>query len=254
MKAASQLRALVAVLLVAAAGSAFTQDSGPRVVASTSWTAAFARAAGASSVTVIAPFELRHPPEYEIKPSDLLAVSGAALVVHSGYERFATRLAETADAAGVGLHQVWTDNVPATFVAEARKLAGALGTVPAFEAWEPGFLAMSEAMRDRVRAAWPDRRAAVHRYLAEYAKWLGFEVVAVFGPGEPSPALLLELARAKPALIIDNVHNPSGEAASLALEAPRVVLRNFPAPGSDGSIESVFAANEAAFLAAAAGR
>ena len=72
-------------LLVAALPA---QNAAPfRVVASTSWTAAFARAAGATDIVTIAPMELRHPPEYEIKPSDLAAVAAARFLVHSGYER-----------------------------------------------------------------------------------------------------------------------------------------------------------------------
>jgi len=59
------------------------------VIASTSWVQAFAIAAGAKNVVTIAPFELQHPPEYEIKPSDLLAVQHASLIVYSGYEKFA---------------------------------------------------------------------------------------------------------------------------------------------------------------------
>ena len=246
-----QQRILAAAALALAGLLAFAQPAeGPKVVASTSWTAAFARAAGAGEIVTIAPLELRHPPEYELKPSDLAAVAGARFLVHSGYERFAKRLAETAGAEGLAVLAVYTDNLPSKFKAEARKLALAFGTLPAYEDWEKGFDAQAEAMRARVAAAYPVKRAVVHKYLATYAEWLGFEVVGTFGPGEGSPASLLELAKAEPVLVIDNSHNVSGKAVAEATGAPRVELINFPGRDGTRSIEDVFAYNELLLVAA----
>ncbi len=90
-------------------------DAG-RVIASTSWVAAIARAAGATDIVTIAPFDLQHPPEHELKPSDLMKVSGAKFLVYSGYERFAKRLAETADTDGNTVAKVYTDNIPSTLI------------------------------------------------------------------------------------------------------------------------------------------
>lgn len=222
-----------------------------RVIASTSWVAAFARAAGATDIVTIAPMELRHPPEYEIKPSDLMAVAGAKFLVHSGYERFAKRLAETAGAEGLSIAQVYTDNIPETFKAEARKLAVLFGTVPAFEAWAASFDTRTEAMQAHVMAAFPDKRVVAHAFLKTYAQWLGFDVVGTFGPGEPSPAVLLELTKARPVLIMDNYHNPSGASIASATGAPLVTLINFPGKDGTKTIEDVFALNERTFLAAA---
>ncbi len=222
-----------------------------RVIASTSWTAAMARAAGATDITTIAPFDLQHPPEYELKPSDLLAVSGAKFLVYSGYERFAKRLAETASTDGLTVASVYTDNIPETFKREAKKLAELFGTMPAYEAWAASFDFMTEGMRARVPAAYPVKRVVVHQYLKTYAQWLGFEVVGVFGPGESSPAHLLELVKASPALVIDNYHNPSGKSIAEALSIPQVTLINFPGKDGTKTIEDVFAYNERSFLAAA---
>lgn len=41
------------------------------VVASSSWTGAIAEAAGADEVRVLAPFELKHPPEYDYRRAKL---------------------------------------------------------------------------------------------------------------------------------------------------------------------------------------
>lgn len=222
-----------------------------RVVASTSWTAAFAKAAGATDIVTIAPLELKHPPEYEIKPSDLAAVAGAQFLVHSGYERFAKRLAETAGIDGLTIVQVYTDNIPATFKSEARKLAVLFGTLPAYESWAARFDTLTTSMKTAVSEAFPDKRVVTHAYLKTYAQWLGLDVVGTFGPGEPSPAVLLELSKARPALIIDNYHNPSGSSIVAATGAPLVTLINFPGKDGTRTIEDVFALNQASFLAAA---
>jgi len=247
-----KFRNLIASFIIASAGiSISAQTAAPfKVIASTSWTAAFARAAGARDVVTIAPMELKPPPEYEIKPSDLTAVAGAQFLVHSGYERFAKRLAETAENDGLKIMQVYTDNLPVTFKSEARKLAAAFGTISAFEAWAVSFDRLTESMKAKVMAVYPNRKAAVHKYLKTYAEWLGFEIVGTFGPGEPSPAVLLEILGAKPAIVIDNYHNISGKALIEALGVPYVALVNFPGKDGTKTIEDVFALNEKSFIAA----
>lgn len=220
------------------------------VVASTSWTAAIARAAGAHVVTIIAPAELKHPPEYEIKPSDLEAVRGGRLVVLAGYEKFAKRLVETSGTQGTTSLALVTTNVPAVLKAQAQKVAEALGTQAAYARWAEGFDRFAADSRARVLGAYPDKRAVVQAQMKAYAEWLGFEVVGVFGPGELSPAVVLDLVKLKPALVLDNYHNPSGPAVSEALKVAYVQLINFP--GKDGSVtlEDVFTLNERLLVAA----
>ena len=237
---------LILSLLFFYAGAASTLSQS--VVASTSWTAAIARAAGAADITVIAPLELKHPPEYEIKPSDLDAVSWASLVVYGGYEKFAKRLVETSGGAGTAELKLNTDNVPAVLIAEAKKVAEQIGTVEPYQKWAAAFDPFAEAVRARVNAAFPDKRAAVQRMLKTYAEWLGFEVVGTFGPGEPSPAVVLQLIRQKPAIVIDNFHNPSGKPIAESLKVPIVELINFPGKDGTKSIEDVFVYNERQFL------
>ena len=82
------------------------------VLASTTWVAALAEAAGAQNVRILAPAKLRHPPEYELKPSDLALVSKADYVLYAGWERFAEKLTETVGSAGVRLVRVNAENNP----------------------------------------------------------------------------------------------------------------------------------------------
>jgi zinc transport system substrate-binding protein len=233
----------IGMLMAALSSSAGAQakQSVPTVLASTSWTAAIARAAGASDAASVAPADIRHPPEYELKPSDLLKARDADVIVYAGYEKFAQRLSETAAANGRRSLRLVTDNRPDSLIAESAKLAELLGTKPAQAAWAEGFRAYAEAVRERVRAAWPKRRAAVQTSLKAWMEWMGFEVVGVFGPGEPSPAQMLELLKAKPDIVIDNYHNPSGAVLAESLKAPYAVLINFPGKDGSSSLEDVYA-------------
>jgi len=218
------------------------------VIASTSWVQAFALAAGAKNVITIAPFELQHPPEYEIKPSDLLSVRHASLLVYSGYEKFAKKLAETAQNDKLKIVSVYTDNVPSTIIAESKKIAEALGTTDAQAAWTQSFLAFTDSLRAEVAAKLPDKRVVVQAYMKTFAQWLGLEVVGTFGPGEPSPAVVLDLIKKQPALVLDNYHNTSGKALAESLKVPYVVLINFPGKDGTRTIEDVFRYNVNAIL------
>jgi hypothetical protein len=63
------------VSIAAAGGKAETAPPPQEaaIIASTSWVAAIADAAGAQNIRILAPVKLCHPPEYELKPSDLEA-------------------------------------------------------------------------------------------------------------------------------------------------------------------------------------
>ena len=57
----------------------------PKVVVSTTWVGAIAKMAGATDITVIAPSNIQHPPDYDPKASDLAALSDADYVVLAGF-------------------------------------------------------------------------------------------------------------------------------------------------------------------------
>jgi ABC-type Zn uptake system ZnuABC Zn-binding protein ZnuA len=94
---------------------------GKVVLASTFWVAAIAKAAGAENVRILAPLDLRHPPEYELKPSDLAAASKADIIIYAGWEQFTKKLADTAGSAGIQTITGTTSNAPAEFRVEAAK-------------------------------------------------------------------------------------------------------------------------------------
>jgi len=92
--------ALVAVLMVAACGSASPPPAGPSVVASTDVYGAVASAVGGdtAAVTSLIRSADADPHEYEPTPADTLAVSRATVFVANGggYDDFATKLYDAA--------------------------------------------------------------------------------------------------------------------------------------------------------------
>ncbi|MDR2484819.1 MAG: ABC transporter substrate-binding protein [Treponema sp.] len=229
-----------------------TQDTQEKtVIASTSWVAAIARAGGARNVRILAPVDLRHPPEYELKPSDLTAVGKADLIIYAGWEMFAQKLAETAGGAQVQIITVNTANTPDALKAEARKVAEILGTMEAFEAWAKTFDPFAEDLRREILAAYPGPRAVVQRMQTPFAQWLGFEIAGEYGPAEPSPAVILELVRTGPALVIDNYHGPSGFPIAEAADAPYAELLNFPGKDGTETLEDLFRYNARVLINAA---
>ena len=84
-----------------------------KVVASTSWAAAFADIAGADEVESIAPVNLRHPPEYEITVSDVQKISESEVFIYAGFERMMKTLGSKVENKGTSI-QITLDNSLAT--------------------------------------------------------------------------------------------------------------------------------------------
>lgn len=239
---AAALTAVAAEATEAAEAAGLTPET-VEVVASTSWTAAIARAAGATRVTVLAPAELRHPPEYDFRASDIAKVAGSAIVVWGGYEPFIQRLIQAAEVPEERVVQVSTVNTPDNLMAQSRLLSERLGTIEAQQAWEKEFERFAADLRSQAGAAGAgETRVLVHFHQQGLAEWLGYNVVGVFGPDELSPARVVELTQLKPDLIMDNYHNPQAQAVQEITGCRRVELRNFPETETD-TIEALLLDN-----------
>lgn len=248
---------LVYLVLAAAlaGGLAFWQApplpaEGKPVVASTSWTAAFAVAAGADNVAVLAPLELQHPPEYELKPGDIIRVQEAGIVVYAGYERFAQKLAETAGGGKVQAIKINTVNTPPVIKEETRKLAGALGTQDRQAKWEAEFDKLAAEVQQSVQGRLGAKKVVVNKMIRPFVEWLGFEVVGEFGPGEPSPQLIAEMVSRRPDMVVDVYHTQVGKPAAEGAKVPYAALLNFPGKDGTKTLEDVFRYNQDVLLSA----
>lgn len=235
---------LATVLSFGAACAASGGAAGPYVLASTSWTAAIARAAGAAHVDVLAEFDLRHPPERDFRPSDVSRAAAADVVLWAGYEGFVRQLLAAAEIPAGRVVQIRTENTPAHLVAVTRELAALWGTQEAQATWEEEFLALTRRMEAAAaeKGTGSVRVVAVDR-LASFVRWLGYDVVATFSFAELTPARLFELQQLRPDLVIDVWHNPTAEALAAAAGVPYILLLNFPGYAGTRSLADVFVYN-----------
>lgn len=230
------MRKFVTLLLLLMCAGAPAQDSAV-VLASTSWVAAMALAAGADQVGVIAPAGLVHPADYDPKPTDLLALSRATLVLVGGYEAFVPRLRQALYSQAKML-TVNTVHDPQVLRQELAIIATALGTTGKAEAfadiYQRAWLAGTLRLRPRVRQRNPV--VVVQRFMAPWAQLLGVKPVATFGPEPLSPQELRRLQALAPTLIIDNAHATPATALAELTGASTAVLVNFPQAG-DGLLD-----------------
>ena len=242
-----------ALVLLGLGGSLGAQGKQLRIVATTSWTAALATAAGAKDVLTIAPSDLRHPAEYDMKPSDVAALSGVDLIVSTGFEVMAKRLAEAAGSRNVRILQVDADYSLATLRRSILAIAAVTGTEAqaraSIAALEDFMASWKADLRARGLAGAP---VIVHVFQQPLAQELGFTVAAVFGPAPLEAAQISRLSALKVALVIDNWH---GEVAGPLREtmpgARFASLINFPGPDGTATLLDVLADNRKRLAAAA---
>lgn len=221
-------------------------ESTPTVVASTSWTAAFALLAGADEVAVLAPYELSHPPEYELRPSDLRRVDEADLVIYAGYETMVERLAQAAGASEVPTLRIATVHSLPTITASVTAIAEAIGTEDRAAVRLAEVRSFLDAWRDDVaERALTDRPVIAHVHQRALAEELGMNVVGVFGPVPLEARQIDQLSRLEPVLIIDNGHNPVAAPLTETTNAVTVVWYNFPGRDGTRSLLDVFRLNRA---------
>lgn len=218
--------------------SGWCAESKVVVVASTSWTGAIARAAGADEVRVLAPFELKHPPEYDYRPTDIAKLGEATGVVYAGYEPFMKKLIEAAGYPEAKTFKVMTINEPGNLKQQAKTLAEKLGTLKQEAIWEEEFDEITaEIIRQAEIKQIGKLRVLVQQHQQPFVKWLGFQIVGVFSAGELTPAKVMEYANLKPDLVIDNFHNPQGKPIVEVTKCKYVELINFPSVKEPGLIE-----------------
>ncbi|MBO4161300.1 metal ABC transporter solute-binding protein, Zn/Mn family [Micromonospora antibiotica] len=231
----------------APASSATPVAKGPKVVASTSWVGALAKAAGATDITVVAPANVQHPPDYDPKPSDLAAVAGADYILYAEFDGFAARLKDAAGSAGK-LVTVQLENTPGKITSEVSRLAGLFGTGDAATTWNSAFTTEYAKLSAQAKAALPNPAptAVSHLFMAYWGDFAGISVVGTYGPQPVTPSQLAELTAKKPTLVLANAHLPGANPDIPG--ATRVDVVNYP--GTDLDLLGVFKTNTERLTAA----
>jgi zinc transport system permease protein len=213
-----------------------------RVVASTSLTGAIAKAAGAKEVRVIVSSEMRHPSEYDLKPSDLLKFEGAKVVVYGGYERMVPKLLEASKNKNILAIQINTDTAPENLISQARKISEILKTEKEEKAWEERFIGRLKELQKKI-SPYSGKRAVVHRFAQPFAQWAGLQVVQLFSPGELTPKVIGDSIAKHPDLVVDIYHAPVAQAIAENAKCKYVQVINFPGAGNTQSLEDLFEYN-----------
>lgn len=211
---------------------------GPHIVASTSWVGAILEAAGARQVQVLAPVELRHPPEYDFSPQDIIDASQADLFFWAGYEGFVKNLVRAAQVGENRLIRVNTNNAPDQLAESVRQVAQVLDTTESFERWKLELDALDATMRKQAqKQEVGGMKAVVQFHHQALARYLGYDVAYVFGPQELTLNDIKAIEEIDPKVIIDNWHSVQGS----SFKAPGrtyVQLVNFPGPfGTKGILD-----------------
>ena len=209
------------------------------VVASTSLTGAFARAAGAAEVRILTPADVKHPPEYELRPSDLAELEGADVVVYAGYERMVQKLVETSTSRKLPAIRVDTTTSPAIFVSQVRMIAAVLHTERKEQAWEKEFLERVAALKARL-APYSEKKAVVHLHALPFAKWAGLSVVQVVAPGELSPKAVADAVARHPDIVVDIRHMPVARVIAENAQCRYAQLINFPGIEKTATLGDIF--------------
>lgn len=199
-----------------------------KIVASTSWTAAFADLAGADSVEAIAPVSLRHPPEYEVTVSDIQKIASSKIFIYAGFERMMKTLGDSVE--NVKMMRIHCNNSIENVTAESMKIAEILGTQKKCEKRVAEYKnAILDAKKQLEKSGLADAKVFCNVNQIYLAKDLGFEIAETFGPGQVTSEQIIKASKEKYAFIIDNVHNPVGKPlAEVSPDSRYIVWRNFP--------------------------
>lgn len=250
MKIFSQRRMVILMGLIVGLGIfklpmvAMAQEA---VVASTSLAGAIAKAAGIKEVRVIVSSEIRHPPEYDLKPSDLLIFEGAKVVIYGGYERMVSKLIETSKNKNILTIQINTETSPENLISQARKLSEILKTEKEEKNWEENFLEKLKELQKKVNP-FSGKRAVVHRFAQPFAQWAGLQIVQIISPGELTPKVIGEAVAKNPELVVDIYHFPVAPVIAENAKCKYIQVINFPGVGNTKTLEDIFEYNTTQLL------
>jgi hypothetical protein len=247
-------RSIVTLLCILLALTLFAQgakdDAPSPVVASTSWTAAFADLAGIDAVPFIAPATLAHPPEYEITVSDVVKINRADYFVYAGYERMMQSMGDAIARDGAQMVQIHTDNSVENVQAQAKALAAIFKTEEESERRVAAYIATVERGKEAAAERGLNTlKVYCHEMQTYLARDLGLEIGGTFGPGPISAAHINEVAKGGYDIIIDNIHNPIASPLVEVSPSSRLVIwRNFPEDGGPDSLRRMVESNINALL------
>lgn len=239
----SLIFSLVVVFVFAGCAEPAKMDS--MVVTTNTWTAAFAKAAGATNIVVLAPFEMQHPSEYELRAVDIPVVTHAKLVVFGGYETMVGRLQSGMGLKKEVLLRIDTDYSMVTIEKSVMEIAQRLGTEKtALQNLDSIRHALAEAKAGMEQSGMNLTPVLVNFFQQSIVRELGFHIAGVFGPAALEAGDIGKMSKPESGLIVDNEHNPVGIPLSKIKPGVKYVqLLNFPGRHQTVTLQDVISYN-----------
>lgn len=231
-----QFRFVLLLLIVGVVSPLVAKDK-IKVLATNSWTAAFVKMAGGEAEQ-LAPSSMTHPPEYELKPSDVQKIRDADLLVYAGYEVLMKTVFDRFDKSEDQLIKINTSYSPVILERSVLAIAEKLGTVDIAKRNISEYKKEIVSARKRLKAArLLGASVIVHFHQKPLAEILGFKILGVYGPQPFEVKQIRKFGKMKPKLIIDNAHNPMADPLERILKLDAIELVNFPEfPNPDGTV------------------
>lgn len=219
------------------------------ILTTTSWTASFVEAASPHlrgfKIVTLAGGDLRHPPEYELKPSDVVLLGNCSYFVFAGYEAMIPKIKQGSLRVGGTQVQIQTVNTPKIIRESVQKLARIFGTEREAETNIQRIEQFyAEWKREMETSGLGGAPVVCHAFLAPIAQELGLNIVGTYGPAPLEAVKIAELAGKKPRFILDNWHTDAGKPLIQALPGtPVVSFINFPGKEGTKSLIDVLSYN-----------
>lgn len=197
------------------------------------------------------------PAHYDVRPSDIMAIRKASLIIQHGVEPWLDGLikaAEDTKAKRIRLKGPW--NVPEGGIEKIKGIAQALVEISPqngdyFRKNAESLQADVEKLAQELKQAAENAKVGETNVITmewqrEFVEWLGFHVVATYPPPErismkQAAELMTKGKEVGVAMVIDNLQSGTDFGARLAYElgAVHVVLTNFPGalPGTKGYLQ-----------------
>ncbi len=250
-KALLSVTVLLLVSVLCMSYSKPTKMVKPAYVASTSWVAAIAELAGIDNVATIAPANLKHPPEYEITPEDIVKVSQAELFMQAGYEAMMKTISNATEVDKDKIVKVRTTNSLENLGNMVTMLSEKAGTQAEAEKRFSEYKKLIEWGRAQIAEKGLDKLTVyVHKDQIPLATDLGLNIAGTFGSAPLTSDQLALAAEKKFDIIIDNLHNSIAEPAkAVSPNSTIIVWRNFPDHTGDSALYNLVKANIELLLA-----
>lgn len=212
-----------------------------KILASSSWTAAYVYAAGIDDVDILAPVDMIHPSEYELNLNDFKRINDADFIVYGGYEVAFKELMKNNSVNKNKFIKINTGYNLETIKASVNLIASKTNTLNAARANLDSIASAFSSARKLIEDHNLNGKPVIcHFFQKDFITETGMIPVYIFGPSPLEAYQIKEIADKNAVLIADNLHNPIADPiAEIKKNIRKVDLINFPGTNKTRSLIDV---------------